>query len=223
LQLDELRFAVRSPVSRAEEDEHRAFRSQNRLACPALAVLIAEAEIGDRLADLRTELADVDRRARALRREGDARQDCREQNGTYPHLGLEGPPSGGPLHHLTHRAHRFLIRWKSVRSLFRDLLLIDPDGKLAAIPFDNLGFDSGRLLDLRCHTGSAWIVVSNLAVSDAYGLHISAPASSVLVVSAFRRTLEKRRVRLQADLASPANPATTCIPVRLKPDTTPGQ
>jgi len=56
LQLNELRFAVRSPVGGPREDEHQAIRAHQRIPGPHLSILILQPEIGDPLADLRTEL-----------------------------------------------------------------------------------------------------------------------------------------------------------------------
>jgi hypothetical protein len=67
LQLDELRFAVRSPVGRAEEDDHRAFRTQERLQRVGLTVLIAKAEIGQVGTDLRADAFNVDFRVETAR------------------------------------------------------------------------------------------------------------------------------------------------------------
>jgi hypothetical protein len=61
LQLDELRFAVRSPIGGPEEHQHGAPWSHDGLARPRFAVLIVEAEIGDELTDLRAEFGHVDR------------------------------------------------------------------------------------------------------------------------------------------------------------------
>ena len=54
LQLDQLPFAVGSPIGGAIEDEHRAVRSHDGITRPGFAVLIFQAEIGHNLADLRT-------------------------------------------------------------------------------------------------------------------------------------------------------------------------
>ena len=60
LQLDQLRLAVRSPVCRAEKDQHRAFGPQDGLQRHGLAVLILQAEIRYTLPYLETELRDID-------------------------------------------------------------------------------------------------------------------------------------------------------------------
>ncbi len=59
LQLNELRFAVRSPVGGTVEHEHGPAGAHDRFARPDPACLIGEAEVGNLLADLRTERRDV--------------------------------------------------------------------------------------------------------------------------------------------------------------------
>jgi hypothetical protein len=66
LQLDELRSAERSPISRTDEHQHRPARPRNRLQIPDTAQLIAKAEVRDRLANLWPELGDVDGHPRGL-------------------------------------------------------------------------------------------------------------------------------------------------------------
>jgi hypothetical protein len=60
LQLDQLRLAVRSPVRRAEKDQHRAFGPQDGLQRRGLAVLILQAEIRYTFPYLGTEFRDID-------------------------------------------------------------------------------------------------------------------------------------------------------------------
>ena len=52
LQLDQLPFAIRSPVRRTEEEENRAFRSFERIQILAAAKLIAQRESWRALATL---------------------------------------------------------------------------------------------------------------------------------------------------------------------------
>jgi hypothetical protein len=42
----------------------------------------------------------------------------------------------------------------------------DPDGKFPTSAFNHVGLDPGSTLDKRRHPGSAWAVVSNLAITD---------------------------------------------------------
>lgn len=56
LQLDQLRSAIGSPVGRSHEDEHQPSRSHERFERSDTAVLVSEAEIGNAVADLRTQL-----------------------------------------------------------------------------------------------------------------------------------------------------------------------
>jgi hypothetical protein len=81
LQLDELRTAERSPVRGADEHEHRATRAHDRLQVPDASGVIGESEIGDALADLRTELRDVDRHTGSLRLQPGHRQDRGDRKG----------------------------------------------------------------------------------------------------------------------------------------------
>jgi hypothetical protein len=67
LQLHELRFAIRSPVCRAEEDNDRAIRTEQRSQRPLLTALIAEAELGQRITDLWAHSLDIDRRGGRVR------------------------------------------------------------------------------------------------------------------------------------------------------------
>ena len=60
LQLDELRPAVRSPVRRAEEDDHGPLGTHDGPQRLNLSCLVLEADIGDTLADLGAELRKVD-------------------------------------------------------------------------------------------------------------------------------------------------------------------
>ena len=73
LEVHQLRLAVGTPVRRAVEQQQGAFRPHDGRARPHLAVLVREAEVRDRLADLRAQLRDVDLRPRRagcrLRRE----------------------------------------------------------------------------------------------------------------------------------------------------------
>jgi hypothetical protein len=61
LQLYELRFAVGSPVGRAEEHDHGTLGAQQRLQRAGLAVLIAKGEGGQARPDLWPDALDVDR------------------------------------------------------------------------------------------------------------------------------------------------------------------
>jgi uncharacterized damage-inducible protein DinB len=87
LQLDELRAAERSPVRRADEHQHRPAASHDRLQRPFTSGLVAQPEIRNALADLRSELRDIDSRPRSLRLEESRRQegDHRQQQ-TASHL-----------------------------------------------------------------------------------------------------------------------------------------
>jgi hypothetical protein len=60
LQLDQLRAAKRSPIGRAKKDHHGAAWAYDRLEIPGAAGLIAQAEVGDALTDLRTKFRDID-------------------------------------------------------------------------------------------------------------------------------------------------------------------
>ena len=59
LQLDELRFAIRSPIGRAEEDKNRALRSHQRFQRPCASGLIGQSERRNSRADLRSDRVDV--------------------------------------------------------------------------------------------------------------------------------------------------------------------
>src|SRR5262245_50456904 len=59
LQLEQLRFAVGTPVGGAVEDDHRAFGSHHRLQCPFRPMLIGKVEVRNRLTDLWTKLRNV--------------------------------------------------------------------------------------------------------------------------------------------------------------------
>jgi hypothetical protein len=56
LQLDELRFAIGSPVRRANEHQHRTLRSHDGLESLDFAVLVFEPETWRALSHLRSEL-----------------------------------------------------------------------------------------------------------------------------------------------------------------------
>jgi hypothetical protein len=66
LQLDELRAAVRSPVRGAEEHQHRAARSHDRLQVVRATVLIVQVEVRHALTHLRPQSGDVNLLARGL-------------------------------------------------------------------------------------------------------------------------------------------------------------
>jgi hypothetical protein len=66
LQLNELRAAERSPIRRAEEHQHDAATTHDRLQRLLFARLIEQPEIGDTLAHSRTELRDIYSRPRLL-------------------------------------------------------------------------------------------------------------------------------------------------------------
>jgi len=68
LQLDELRLAVRSPIGRAKEHQHRAAGPHDRLQVAHAAGLVSEVEIRNLLPYLRAQLGDLDFLARLLRR-----------------------------------------------------------------------------------------------------------------------------------------------------------
>ncbi len=74
LQLDELRSAPRSPISRTDEDEHGPVGAHDRLERPNAPALVLKAEIGDTLADLGPEPRKIEQFLRLDRR-------LREQNG----------------------------------------------------------------------------------------------------------------------------------------------
>jgi hypothetical protein len=101
LQLDELRAAERSPVRGADEHDHRATRAHDRLQVSDASLLIGKAEIGDALADLRTELRDVDWHTGSLRLQPGHRQDRGDRKGdklSHHHVPSEErivtPPTG---------------------------------------------------------------------------------------------------------------------------------
>jgi len=60
---------------------------------------------------------------------------------------------------------------KPKRGLLSNHLVSDPDGELASSAFNDVDVGSCCLLDERRHTGSARLVVSHLAKSNANGLH----------------------------------------------------
>jgi hypothetical protein len=66
LQLDELRLAVGSPISRAKEDEHRAFGGEGGLQSMPGAKLIDTFEVRHDRANTRTNCAGVDLDGRRL-------------------------------------------------------------------------------------------------------------------------------------------------------------
>ena len=74
----------------------------------------------------------------------------------------DGPPDGG---------YGFFIRWKPADILLRHGLLADPHRELSAATHNELGFNPGLRFDERSHTGRSRQVVSNLAVTNANGLH----------------------------------------------------
>jgi len=82
LQLHELRFAVRSPVGRAEEDDDRAVRTEKRRERARVSMLVAQAEGGQGVAHFGAEGIDVDLRGWIVRLErsrvADARRDERQ-------------------------------------------------------------------------------------------------------------------------------------------------
>jgi hypothetical protein len=59
LQLDQLRFAIGSPVSGTVENQHHAVRTHDGIKGPGLAVLVLQIEIRHSLADLRAKLRHV--------------------------------------------------------------------------------------------------------------------------------------------------------------------
>ena len=83
LQLHQLRLAVGSPISRSEEHEHRAVRSEHGLQRLRAAVLIDQGEIWNARANLRAQLVEFGGRARWRRlwapASGPSGQQCAEQ------------------------------------------------------------------------------------------------------------------------------------------------
>jgi hypothetical protein len=63
-----------------------------------------------------------------------------------------------------------------VQVLLRHDLFADPDRELTPATLDQVGVDSGLLLDERRRTGSAWTVVSDLAESNADVFHDMTPS-----------------------------------------------
>jgi hypothetical protein len=80
----------------------------------------------------------------------------------WPRAQTERPPNGRDC---------LFFRWKPAGILFRHGLLTDPHRELTTAAHNELGFDPGLRFDERSHTGRAGQVVSNLAVTNADGLH----------------------------------------------------
>jgi hypothetical protein len=81
---------------------------------------------------------------------------------------------------LENRGQGFVILREPGRVLPRNQILSHPHGELASPAFHQLGVDPGFLLDERRHTGSARMVVSNHAISDADALHEVSPPEMTL-------------------------------------------
>jgi hypothetical protein len=74
LQLDQLRFAVGSPIRGSDEDQHRTLGPHDRTQVPHRPVLIFQVEIRNLLPYLRPELGDLELFLRgSLRRERNLR------------------------------------------------------------------------------------------------------------------------------------------------------